>query len=126
MQRSISRNPFWFSFCLTLFVQATLSFAAHAVDSADKPFLPGSTAAPPSDPLSPPELVKPVVPSKAEMADSAFKKLDPTGKGYVTTEDTRGLMGFGDAFRDADPEGTGKLDFRQFKKAWASYSGYKD
>lgn len=126
MQSSIPRSLFWFSFCLTFFVQAALSLAAHAVEDAGKSSLPASMANPPTDPLSPPELMKPLVPSKAEMADSAFKKLDPTGKGFVTMEDTRGLAGFDVAFRDADPDGTGKLDFRQFKKAWANYSGYTD
>jgi hypothetical protein len=44
----------------------------------------------------------------------------------VTREDTRGLEGFDQAFNDADPGRSGKLDLKQFKKAWAQYSGYKD
>jgi hypothetical protein len=41
-------------------------------------------------------------------------------------EDTKGLDGFDQAFREADADHTGKLDFGQFKKAWAQYSGYQD
>lgn len=87
---------------------------------------PGTPAKPPASRLSPPEIVKPVVPGKSELAESAFHKLDATGKGYVTLEDISGLEGFEQAFRVADTGHTGKLDFDQFKKAWAQYSGYRD
>ena len=68
---------------------------------------------------------KPIIPSKAETADAAFKKLDAAGKGYVTKEDTKGLTGFDNAFQLADASGNGKLDATQFKKAWESYTGRK-
>jgi hypothetical protein len=111
---------FWFSLCLLGGVFGP-GFAL-----ADEP---GQAAAPPppaADRLAAPEVVKPVIPSKAELADSAFQKLDATRKGYVTMEDTKGLDGFDQAFREADADHTGKLDFGQFKKAWAQYSGYQD
>ena len=68
---------------------------------------------------------KPIIPSKAEMADAAFKKLDAAGKGYVTKEDTKGLTGFDNAFQLADANHDGKLDAAEFKNAWASYTGRK-
>ena len=66
---------------------------------------------------------KPMIPSKAELPDAAFKKLDATGKGYVTAEDTKDLVGFDKAFQLADANHDGKLDAAEFKKAWASYTG---
>lgn len=66
---------------------------------------------------------KPIIPSKAEMPDSAFKKLDPTGKGYVSKEDTKELNGFDQAFAQADVNKDGKLNEAEFDKAWASYTG---
>lgn len=113
-------KPFWFSLCLIGGVCGP-GFAL-----AEEPGQAVSPAPPASDRLAPPEVVKPITPSKAEMADSAFKKLDATRKGYVTMEDTKGLDGFDQAFRDADADHSGKLDFGQFKKAWAQYSGYQD
>jgi hypothetical protein len=68
---------------------------------------------------------KPMIPSKAEMPDAAFKKLDATGKGYVTTQDTKELNGFDKAFQVADANHDGKLDAAEFKRAWASYTGRK-
>lgn len=99
-------------------------FAASAADEPSA--APAAPAKPATDRLAPPEEVKPVVPSKSELADSAFKKLDPTGKGYVTAQDTRGLDGFDAVFRSADTDHSGKLDLEQFKKAWAEYTGYHD
>jgi len=80
--------------------------------------VPGTGAAPPA------EIVKPITPSKSEIADSAFKKLDVTNKGYVDREDVRGLDGFDAAFVAADTGHTGKLTNAQFKKAWAVYTGH--
>lgn len=72
------------------------------------------------------EMAKPVPPNKSELADSAFKKLDPNGKGYVAKEDTRGLEGFDRIFDKVDSKHTGKLDQAQFKKAWKQYAAEKN
>lgn len=118
MPRSIRSATLWFALAL-----AGAAATARGADAPAAP--PPGPAKPAADPLSPPEIVKPVIPNKAEMADSAFKKLDPTGKGYVTMEDTKGLEGFDQAFRAADPDRTGKLDLPRFKQAWSRYSGYR-
>jgi hypothetical protein len=97
---------------------------AFAATSDNPPATPDTPAA--TQRTAPAEIVKPVVPSKAELPDAAFKKLDATGKGYVTLEDAHGLDGFEKAFAAADPRHTGKLRYEQFKKAWTMYSGYKD
>lgn len=70
------------------------------------------------------EVVKPPIPpSKAELADSAFKKLDVGGKGYVTRDDVRGLDGFGKVFDEFDVGRSGHLNAAEFKKAWTIYTG---
>ena len=74
---------------------------------------------------SPPDMAKPVPPGKYEKADSAFKKLDPTGKGYVAKEDAQSLEGFDRIFDKVDKKHTGKLDYSQFKKAWTEYASEK-
>lgn len=125
MPRSIARTPLWIFLCMSL----GAGVAVHAADDAARTpttTVPAPPPKPASDPLAPPSVVKPVVPSKAELAESAFKKLDATNKGYVTMEDTSGLDGFAPIFRDFDTDKSGKLDIQQFKKAWARYSGYKD
>ena len=68
---------------------------------------------------------KPIIPSKAEMPDAAFKKLDAAGKGYVSKEDTKGLSGFDRSFELADANHDGKLDASEFNKAWESFTGRK-
>lgn len=66
---------------------------------------------------------KPIIPSKAEMPDSAFKKLDPSSKGYVTKDDVKELSGFDQAFAQADANKDGRLNEAEFDQAWASYTG---
>lgn len=68
---------------------------------------------------------KPIIPSRAEMADAAFRKLDAGGKGYVSKDDVRDLSGFDKSFQLADANKDGKLDAAEFKKAWADYTGRK-
>ena len=68
---------------------------------------------------------KPIIPSKSEMPDAAFKKLDAAGKGFVSKEDTKGLSGFDQSFELADANHDGKLDASEFNKAWESYTGRK-
>lgn len=122
MSRSTVHRPLLFSLCLTVLC---FGIAAHAAEEANRSTAPASPARPAADPLAPPGIVKPVIPNKSEMAESAFKKLDAASKGYVTKEDTSGLEGFDRAFRSVDTGHSGKLDLQQFKKAWAEYSGYK-
>lgn len=122
MSRSIASSRLWLSVCLLGGVCGPGEVVA--ADTGDQPTAPAKPAA--ADPMAPAAVIKPVVPGKAELAESAFKKLDATGKGYVTREDASGLEGFDQAFRDADPAQSGKLDLKQFKKAWAQYTGYRD
>ena len=67
---------------------------------------------------------KPMTPSKAEMADSAFRKLDPAGRGYVSRDDVRQLSGFDQVFIQNDANRDGRLSSDEFQKAWTLYSGY--
>ena len=66
---------------------------------------------------------KGIAPSKSEMSDSAFKKLDASNKGYVTKDDTKTLSGFDSSFQAADANHDGKLTADEFKKAWTSFTG---
>ena len=68
---------------------------------------------------------KPIIPNRAETADSAFKKLDPAGKGYVAREDAKQLSGFDAAFQQNDANHDGRLSADEFRKAWMSYTGNK-
>ncbi|MGE5468458.1 MAG: hypothetical protein ACM3Y9_13620 [Ignavibacteria bacterium] len=122
MLRPTTARSFLFSMLTAIAAAVTCTTAAAAEGAA--PAAP--PAAPANERMAPAEVVKPVIPNKAEMAESAFKKLDATGKGYVTLQDTSGLEGFEPAFREADTDHTGKLDLPRFKKAWAQYSGYKE
>ncbi|MDD5247488.1 MAG: hypothetical protein PHY45_00785 [Rhodocyclaceae bacterium] len=122
----------WFGLAMLLSATATwggfgmgIAAAADTPQPANPDANPAAAAPPASERTAPAEIVKPVLPSKAELADSAFKKLDATGKGYVTLADVSGLGGFDKAFEAADPAHTGKLNLAQFKKAWAMYSGYQ-
>lgn len=64
-----------------------------------------------------------IVPNKAELAISAFHKLDPENKGYVTREDVVQLSGFESAFAQADQNRDGRLNASEFNSAWAIYTG---
>jgi hypothetical protein len=79
----------------------------------------------PGKAMAPAEGMKIAAPSKAETADAAFKKLDASGKGYVTMDDTKSLSGFDKAFQSADMNHDGKLTADEFKKAWQDYTGNK-
>jgi len=68
---------------------------------------------------------KVAAPSKAESPDTAFRKLDYSGKGYVTKDDTSALSGFEKAFQDNDANHDGKLTADEFRKAWSEFSGNK-
>jgi len=66
---------------------------------------------------------KGIAPSKSEMSDSAFKKLDASNKGYITKDDAKSLSGFDSSFQAADSDHDGKLTVDEFKKAWTSFTG---
>lgn len=88
---------------------------------------PGSEqpAASPLPPTTPPEIIKPVLPGDLKSADAVFDKLDIGHRGYLTPEDTKDLLGFGEAFKAVDSQGSGKLTRAQFRKAWAIYKAGK-
>jgi hypothetical protein len=64
-----------------------------------------------------------VTPNRAELAGSAFTKLDAGNRGYLTLEDVRQLEGFESAFRQADANGDGRLNPSEFNSAWGAYTG---
>ena len=80
-----------------------------------------SRAASPLPATTPPEIIKPALPSDLKSADAVFDELDVGRRGYVTRHDTTDLLGFGDAFRAVDRQRSGKLTRAQFRKAWAIY-----
>jgi hypothetical protein len=64
---------------------------------------------------------KPVIPSRSETSDAAFRKLDANQRGYITPEDTQDLNGFD--FNAADTNHDGRLSPEEFQRAWATFSG---
>ena len=108
-------------------LSAGIAFAGVAI-AADTP-----AAAPPTSTTTqaPPNAGKSIMdtkvaaPSKAESPDTAFKKLDASGKGYVTKDDAKALSGFEKAFQDNDANHDGKLTADEFRKAWSEFSGNK-
>ncbi len=102
---------------------AGMGFAGGAA-AADYGTPPANAAAQPGKTMAPAE-PRVVAPSKAETADGAFKKLDASGKGYVTMADAKALSGFDKAFQDNDANHDGKLSLAEFKKAWQEFSGNK-
>lgn len=117
--------------CRTLALTAALVLAALNLHGAPTEAPPGGTpgtekpAASPLPPTTPPEIIKPVMPRELKSADAVFDKLDVGGRGYVTPEDTKDLVGFGKAFRAVDSKGRGKLTRAQFRKAWERYKAGK-
>lgn len=64
-----------------------------------------------------------ITPNRAELAGSAFTKLDAANRGYLTLEDVRQLDGFESAFRQGDQNGDGRLNASEFNSAWSVYTG---
>jgi hypothetical protein len=64
-----------------------------------------------------------IAPSKSEMPDSAFKKLDSGGKGYVTMEDAKAIPDFAKIFPQYDANHDGRLTMAEFKSAWLAFAG---
>jgi Ca2+-binding EF-hand superfamily protein len=92
---------------------AGTGFAQTSQDPVSRPSATGAAAD-----------TKPMTPSKAETADSAFKKLDPAGRGYVSRQDVQQLSGFDPVFVQNDANRDGRLSSGEFQKAWTLYSGY--
>ena len=91
--------------------------------AADYPATSGANAT--NKAMAPATGVKMAAPSKAEPATTAFKKLDASGKGYVTMADAKSLSGFDKAFQDNDANHDGKLSSGEFAKAWQEFTGNK-
>jgi Ca2+-binding EF-hand superfamily protein len=89
--------------------------AVAATGFAQSPGTPAPSAKPSTSMVVPP--------SKTETPDSAFRKLDPSTKGYVSKDDAAQLPGFDAAFQRADADKDGKLSPSEFNQAWAIYSG---
>lgn len=70
-----------------------------------------------------PAVLPTMVPGKLETADSAFAKLDDGKKGYLTTEDTKVLENFDEAFKKADGDDNRQLDPMEFMQGWELYTG---
>ena len=104
-----------------LVVSGTLGFAGQGLaqatpgDQSGQSMNPGGTGSMSSSHAIPP--------SKSEMSDSAFKKLDASNKGYVSQEDAKNMPGFDRAFQSADADHDGRLLSDEFKKAWTSFTG---
>lgn len=98
-----------------LLVAPNLPGADGGVPDTEKP------AASPLPATTPPEIIKPALPSDLKSADAVFDELDVGRRGYVTHADTKDLLGFGDAFRAVDSRRSGQLTRAQFRKAWAIY-----
>ena len=64
-----------------------------------------------------------MTPNRAELAISAFDKLDAENKGYVTLENVAQLEGFRSVFLEADQNHDGRLNASEFNSAWARYTG---
>jgi len=80
------------------------------------------TAIPPAETTELPN----VVPSKFEIAESAFSKLDRGQKGFVSKEDVQVLPDFKKLFPKVDADHDGKLSREEFKVGWYVYAGTFD
>ena len=105
-------------------LSAGIAFTGVAI-AADTPGAAPSATQPPANAGKSIMDTRAAAPSKAESPDAAFRKLDYSGKGYVTKDDTRALSGFEKAFQDNDANHDGKLTADEFRKAWSEFSGNK-
>jgi len=113
--------------CPNFVLTAAIALAALGLNGAHGEVQPngapgaGKPAESPLPSTTPPEIIKPVPLSDLKSADAVFNELDVSRRGYVTPQETKDLIGFGDAFRAVDTKGAGKLTREQFRKAWALY-----
>ena len=56
------------------------------------------------------------MPARTDSADSAYKSLDTSNRGYLSKSDVQGLSGFN--FDQADSNHDGRLTRDEFSKAW--------
>jgi len=56
-------------------------------------------------------------PSRTDSADTAYKSLDASNRGYLSKSDVQGISGFN--FDQADTNQDGRLTKDEFAKAWA-------
>jgi len=56
------------------------------------------------------------MPARTDSADSAYKSLDASNRGYLSKSDVQGLSGFN--FDQADANHDGRLTRDEFSKAW--------
>ena len=56
------------------------------------------------------------MPARTDSADSAYKSLDASNRGYLSKSDVQGLSGFN--FDHADANHDGRLTRDEFSKAW--------
>jgi len=56
------------------------------------------------------------MPARTDSADSAYKSLDTSNRGYLSKSDVQGLSGFN--FDQADANHDGRLTRDEFSKAW--------
>ena len=108
-------------FCLNFMLTVALLLAALGLNGAYGQTRPDAAPDAGKPAVSPPEIIKPVPLSELKSADAVFDKLDLNQRGYVTRQETKDLIGFGDAFRAVDTKGSGKLTRAQFRQAWALY-----
>lgn len=109
-------NPVYKTSSKTLLVASLITFSYLAI-AADM------TEIPPSDTTELPN----VIPSKHEIAESAFSKLDKGQKGFVSQEDVKVLPEFNKrVFSKVDADHDGKLTREEFKVGWYVYAGTTD
>ena len=107
-----------------LLMSGALGFACQGLAQSTSGYQSGaSTTTRPAAAADTGSSAKGIAPSKSEMSDSAFKKLDASNKGYVTKDDAKALSGFDSSFQAADANHDGKLTADEFKKAWTSFTG---
>jgi Ca2+-binding EF-hand superfamily protein len=58
------------------------------------------------------------LPSRTEPADSAYRTLDPSNRGYLSKSDVAGLEGF--SFDQADTNKDGRISKEEFARYWST------
>jgi hypothetical protein len=112
---------------LATFAGASYAAGTEAGTPGMKADTPASKADTPATKADTPAMPSPkmgattMAPSKTDTADAAFRKLDATGKGYVSRDDVKTLPGFEQVFEKFNTKHDGKLTRDEFAKAWDAY-----